>query len=82
MRTIESTCPRCHKVNTVGEELIGRYTPCGNCRALFQRRDKQDLVRTALKVNGSRLIKRLALNVRSVPRREQRQILDLVTLKA
>jgi hypothetical protein len=35
MRMTESTCPRCHTVNLVGEELIGRYTPCRSCRALF-----------------------------------------------
>lgn len=35
MKTIESTCPQCHLVNQVGEELIGRYTPCRYCRSLF-----------------------------------------------
>ena len=35
MRTTHSTCPRCQTVNQVGEELIGRYTPCQKCRVLF-----------------------------------------------
>lgn len=35
MSTIEATCPLCNATNSYGEELIGRYTLCQNCRCRF-----------------------------------------------
>ena len=35
MGTIESICPRCNVAGQYGEELIGRYTLCHNCRCRF-----------------------------------------------
>jgi hypothetical protein len=32
---IEAICPKCEKINRVGDELIGRYTLCENCRCRF-----------------------------------------------
>ncbi len=32
---VEATCPKCDTVNHVGDELIGRYTLCDNCRCRF-----------------------------------------------
>jgi len=32
---IEATCPKCHTINQVGDELMGRYTFCQDCRCRF-----------------------------------------------
>ena len=32
---IEAICPKCHNVNVVGDELMGRYMLCEKCRCRF-----------------------------------------------
>ena len=32
---IEAICPKCHTINLVGDELMGRYMLCEKCRCRF-----------------------------------------------